>query len=112
MDKFRAKVRKSATDVLDTKEKSRYNQYGKFVNLSTHGKQQLKLETSNNMRVSGMMLIYQMLLLSYWDIHYYVQSDDAPDKLKNLAPTMEEWEMMTNRGCATVNSATFIEPRN
>ena len=39
--------------------------------------------------------MYQMMLQPYWDIHYNVLSDDALEELKNLAPTMEEWEMMT-----------------
>ena len=54
--------------------------------------------------------MYQTMLQSCWDIHYYMQSDDAPEEPKKLAPTMEEWEMMTET--KAVNSTALYEPPN
>ena len=45
--------------------------------------------------VSGTVLMYQTMLLSYWDIHYYLQSSDVSEELKNISPTIKVWEMMT-----------------
>ena len=45
--------------------------------------------------VSGTVLMYQTMLLSYWDIHYYLQSADVSEELKNISPTIKVWEMMT-----------------
>ena len=34
------------------------------------------------------------MLWSYWDLHYNMQSSDAPQSLKNIYPTPDEWDIM------------------
>ena len=77
MEMFRAKIRKFAIWIMDTKQKSRYKQYANFVETMMKGKQPLKLETSNDTRVPGTMMMYQSMVRSYWDLHYYMQSADT-----------------------------------
>ena len=62
------------------------------------GKQPLKLETSNDTRVSGTMMMYQSMVRSYWDLHYYMQSADTQQQLKNIYPMPDKWDTMTEMG--------------
>ena len=64
----------------------------------THGNKLLKLETPNDTGMSGTMLMYQTMLMSSWDLHYNMHSADAPEQLKIISPTHEEYEMMTEAG--------------
>ena len=72
MEMFGAKIRKLVTWIIDTKQKSKYKQYANFVEALMNGKQPLKLETLNDTRDSGTIMMYQSILRSYWDLHYYM----------------------------------------
>ena len=66
MEMFRSNIRKFASSIMDTKQKPKYKQYVKFVETLNSGKQPLKLETPNDTRVTGTMMMYQTMLRSYW----------------------------------------------
>ena len=59
------KVRKFASSIMDMNEKSKYKQYMKFVGTLNSGKKPQKLETPNDTRVSGAMMMYETMLRSY-----------------------------------------------
>ena len=79
---------------MDTKEKSKYKQYVKFVETLNNRKQPLEMETPNDTRVTGKMMMYQSMLRLYWDLHYYMQSSDALQSLKNIYATPDDWDTM------------------
>ena len=84
MEMFRSKIRKLSSSIMDIKQKSKYKRYVKFVETSNCRKEPLKLETPNDTRVTGTMMMYQSRLRSHGDLHYYMQSSDAPQSLKNI----------------------------
>ena len=59
-----------------------------------NGKQPLKLETPNDTRVAGTMMMYQSMLRSYCDLCYSMWSSDALQSLKNTYPMTDEWDTM------------------
>ena len=73
---------------MDMEQKSKYKQYVKFVETLNSRKQPLKLETPNDARVTGTMMMYQTMLRSYWDLHDYMQSSDTPQSLNNIYPML------------------------
>ena len=74
MEMFRSKIRRLACCIMDMKQKSKYKQSAKFMQTLNNGKQPLKLETPNDTRIAGTMMMYQSMLRSYWDLHYYTDA--------------------------------------